>query len=235
MVPRPRPARPGGRRPRGRDDDVGGIAERRGRPPAADLQAPRPARLRAGRRSDPQLPHGLLRAEAARAAARGGEGPCPRRRRRPRDRRAAGRRAPGAAPSPSSRPTRRNGGARGRGRRRGPLRRAVARAGARDHRWRRRRRPRPRRRRAFQRQSARARRGGPRSSSSGSPRVDPAGQGQPAAARNIGVLGAAWAEYVLTPPSSADRRRGDTPDRGGPSAPSSAPGSRSSVAPTPSA
>ena len=47
---------------------LGGFAEVAVAPDVPDLQAARRARLRAGRGADPQLPHGLLRAEAARAA-----------------------------------------------------------------------------------------------------------------------------------------------------------------------
>ena len=62
--------------------DARRVRRGRGRARVHDLPAARRARLRAGRRADPQLPHGLLRAEAARAPGRGREGARPRRGRR---------------------------------------------------------------------------------------------------------------------------------------------------------
>ena len=62
--------------PRSREGDrvaafcmLGGFAEVALAPAALHVQAAGRARLRAGRRADPQLPHGVLRAEAARAPA----------------------------------------------------------------------------------------------------------------------------------------------------------------------
>ena len=66
----------------------------RSRPPS-DLHAARRARLRPGRRADPQLPHGLLLARAARPPRRGRDGARARRRGRRRHRVDPGRQGPG--------------------------------------------------------------------------------------------------------------------------------------------
>ena len=83
------------RRPRGGVLHARRVRGGRGRAGVPHLQAPRRAGLRAGRRAGPQLPHGLLRAEAARAPGRGRDGARARRRGRRRDGGDPGRQGPG--------------------------------------------------------------------------------------------------------------------------------------------
>ena len=98
------------RRPGGRLLHAGRLGRGRGGARVLRLQAARRARLRPGRRPGAQLPHRLLRAEAARSAGRGRDRARARRRRRRRHRLAAGRARPRRdARSRSSPPTRRSG------------------------------------------------------------------------------------------------------------------------------
>ena len=83
------------RRPRGGVLHARRVRGGRGRAGVPHLQAPRRAGLRAGRRAGPQLPHGLLRAEAARASGRRRDGAGARRRGRRRDGGDPGRQGPG--------------------------------------------------------------------------------------------------------------------------------------------
>ena len=96
---------------------LGGFAEVALAQPHFTFPLPGRARLRAGRRADPQLPHGLLRAGDARAPGRGRDRARPRRRGRRRDGVAAGRQGPRRAHD-RGRLQRREGAGRARGGRR---------------------------------------------------------------------------------------------------------------------
>ena len=176
-----RASRPATASPRSRA--LGGMAEVAVAPAFMTFRAARAARLRAGRRADPQLPHRLLRAEAARPPGGGRARARPRRRRRRRHRRDPGREGPRRVDG-GGRVERREGAGRARGRRGrgGALRRPMARAGGRADRRRRGRRARPRRRRPLHRQPALAARGRARRGGRLHRRLDPGGEGQPPAA-----------------------------------------------------
>ena len=173
-----------GRRPCGGVLRARRVRRDRGGAPVPHVRAARGARLRAGRGPDPQLPHRLLLAGPARAAARGRDGARPRRRRRRGHRGAAGREGPRRAHD-RGRLERCQGAGRAGGRRRSrrALRRAVEGRGEGALRRRRGGRVRPGRRRALHRQPALAARGRPPARGGVRRWVDPRGEGQPAAAR----------------------------------------------------
>ncbi len=158
---------PGRRRREGRRPCRGVLRARRlgrdgGRARVLHLPADRRARLRAGRRAGPQLPHRLLLAAPARAPERGRDGAGARRRRRRRHGLAAGR---ARARREDDRGRLERGEEEGRRRsgsrpRRDGRRRLEGR-GPRAVRGRRRARARPRRRRPLPRQPALAARGRP--------------------------------------------------------------------------
>ena len=133
-----------------------------GRARVPDVPAPRRARRPPGRRADPQLPHGLVRAGAPRSSEGGGDRAGPRRRRRRRHRLDPGREGD-RREGDRGRLDRREGAGRPRrrGRRGRPLRRLVARRGQGALRGRSRPRARPGRGRSLHRLAALPGRGRP--------------------------------------------------------------------------
>ena len=186
----------------------------RSRPRTSPSRCPT-ARLRPGRRADPQLPHGVLRAEDARAPAPRAR-PCsctappaasaPRRCRSPR--------ASARGRSRSSRATRRSGRARG-GRRRGrALRRRLEGRG--EGARRRRPRARPGRRRPLHRQPALAARDGRLVVVGFTGGSIPEVSVNRLLLNNIEVVGAGWGAYIAQARRSIarDRRGARRADRG---------------------
>ncbi|CAA9499849.1 MAG: FadB4, partial [uncultured Solirubrobacteraceae bacterium] len=171
-----------GGRPRRRDDDARRLCRGRRRTAVPDVRAARRARVRRGRRTRPQLPHGVLLARHARAPDRGRDRARPRRRGRRRDGDPAGGQGPRRADD-RDRLERREGAGRARSRcRRGAaLRRAVEGPGQGARR--RGSRHRPGRRRPVHRQPAHPEGGGQARRRRLHRRLDPRGQGQPAPAQ----------------------------------------------------
>ena len=173
------------RRPRGRVLHARGVRRGRRRAGAFCLHAPRPARLRPGRRAGPQLPHRLLRAEACAGGSPGGDGARARGGGRRRHRRAPGRQGPRCADDRRRLERSRRSASRARPAptrsfaRTGPgrTRRKELSGGGRRHR------DRSGRRGSLHRQPAVAARGRPRGGRRLHWWVDPRGEGQPPAAR----------------------------------------------------